>query len=143
MCAGVWARMAGGRRSGSVSKRENQQYSLGWFSTFRLDKSVTTTTLPSLVLRSTRPLRRNSTTLIGHGDINKTILLLLVDFLTLRLQRLPTKSRLGCTSLSRCIIIFITNNQRNSPRATIVGRAKLKETKLNETIIQLPVTKSH
>ena len=29
MCAGVWARTAGGRRSGSVSKRENLQYSLG------------------------------------------------------------------------------------------------------------------
>jgi hypothetical protein len=58
--------------------------------TFRLDKSVPTTTLPSLVSRSTLLLRRNSTTLInynllssitihrphrqlGHGDINKTI----------------------------------------------------------------------
>ena len=29
MCAGVWARTAGGRRSGSVSKRENLPYSLG------------------------------------------------------------------------------------------------------------------
>ena len=29
MCAGVWARTAGGRRSGSVFKRENLQSSLG------------------------------------------------------------------------------------------------------------------
>ena len=29
MCAGVWARTAGGRRSGSAFKRENLQYSLG------------------------------------------------------------------------------------------------------------------
>ena len=28
MCAGVWARTAGGRCSGSVFKRENLQYSL-------------------------------------------------------------------------------------------------------------------
>jgi hypothetical protein len=58
--------------------------------TFHLDKSVLTTTLPSLVPWSTLLLHRNSTTLskynllssitirrphhpIGHGDINKTI----------------------------------------------------------------------
>jgi len=58
--------------------------------TFRLDKSVPTTTLLPLVPRSTRLLTRTSTTLtknnllssitisqphcqIGHGDINKTI----------------------------------------------------------------------
>jgi hypothetical protein len=29
VCAGVWARTAGGRRSGSVSKRQNLQNSLG------------------------------------------------------------------------------------------------------------------
>ena len=60
------------------------------YSTFRLDKSVPTTTLPSRIPRSTLLLRRNSTTLskynllssitichphrpIGHGNINKTI----------------------------------------------------------------------
>ena len=60
-------------------------------------------------------------TLIGHGDINKTISLLLVDFLTLRLQRLPTKSRLGCTSLSRCIIIFVTNKKEIAPAPRLWG----------------------
>jgi hypothetical protein len=29
VCTGVWAQTAGGRRSGSASKRENRQYSLG------------------------------------------------------------------------------------------------------------------
>jgi len=35
--------------------------------TFRLDVSTTTTTLPPPVPRSTRPLRRNSTTLVKHN----------------------------------------------------------------------------
>ncbi len=35
--------------------------------TFRLDESTTTTTLPPPVPRSTRPLRRNSTTLAKHN----------------------------------------------------------------------------
>jgi len=86
--------------------------------TFRVDESTTITTLPPPVPRSTRPLRRNSTTLvkrnllssitirhphrqIGHGNINKTISQLLVDPLTPRLQRSPTKSRLRRTSSSR------------------------------------------
>jgi hypothetical protein len=104
--------------------------------TFRLDESLPTTTLLPLVPQSTRLLRRNCTVLtkynllssitirhphhqIGHGDINKIILQLLGDFLTPRLQRLPTKSRLRRTSSSRCTLIFVTNNQKNSFRATI------------------------
>ena len=84
--------------------------------------------LPS-VPQSTRFLRRNHTTLtkynlvssitirrchhrIGHGDINKIILQLLGDLLTPHLQRLPTKSRLRRTSLSRRPLIFVTNNQK-------------------------------
>jgi len=55
---------------------------------------------------------------IGHGDINKTISQLLVDLLAPRLQRLPTKSRLGRTSSSSCIVIFATNSQKipSAPR---------------------------
>ncbi len=100
--------------------------------TFRLDESTTTTTLPSLVPWSTQPLHRNSTTLvkhnlsssittryphrqIGHGDIDKIISQPLVDLLTIRLQHLPTKSCLGRTSSSRCIVIFATNNQKKYP----------------------------
>jgi hypothetical protein len=56
---------------------------------------------------------------IGHDDINKTIEQLLVDLLTPRLQRLLTKSCLGRTSLFRCILIFVTNNNKNSPHAMI------------------------
>ena len=104
--------------------------------TFRLDESTTTTTLPPPVPRSTRPLRRNSTTLvkhnlllsinirhphrlIGHGDINKTISQLLVDPLTPCLQRSPTKHHLRRASSSRRPLIIVTNNQKNSSRATI------------------------
>jgi hypothetical protein len=104
--------------------------------TFRLDESTTTTTLPPPVPRSTRPLRRNSTTLakhnlllsinirhphrlIGHGDINKTISQLLVDPLTPCLQRSPTKHHLRRASSSRRPLIIVTNDQKNSSRATI------------------------
>jgi len=114
--------------------------------TFHLDESTTTTTLPSIVPRSTRPLRRNSTTLVkhnlsssitihypyhqlGHGDIDTIISQLLVDLLTLRLQRLPTKSRLGCTSSSRCIIILATNNQKIPSAQPFSGMQKLKQPK--------------
>ena len=106
--------------------------------TFRLDESTTTTTLPPPVPRSTRPLRRNSTTLvkhnlllsitirhphrqIEHGDINKTISQLLVDPLTLRLQRSPTKSRLRRTSSSRRPLIVVTNNQKIAPAPRFSG----------------------
>ena len=82
--------------------------------------------LSSITIR--RPHRQ-----IGHGDINKTIKQLLVDLLTPRPQRLLTKSRLGHTSLSRCFGIFVTNNQKNRPRATIWWCAKLKQTKQNKT----------
>ena len=104
--------------------------------TFRLDESLPTTTLLPPVPQSTRLLRRNHTTLtkynlvssittrrrhrpIGHGDINKIILQLLGDLLTPHLQRLPTKSRFRRTSSSRRPLIFVTNNQKNSSRATI------------------------
>ncbi len=86
--------------------------------TFRLDESTTTTPLPPPVPRSTRPLRRNSTTLvkhnlllsinirhphrlIGHDNINKTISQLLVDPLTPCLQRSPTKHHLRRASSPR------------------------------------------
>jgi len=125
--------------AGGVSRSATMVVVLVFFlckCTFRLDESTTTTTLPPPIPRSTRPLSRNSTTLvkhnllssitichphrqIGHGDINKTISQLLVDPLTPRLQRLPTKSRLRRTSSSRRPIIFVTNNQKNSSRATI------------------------
>jgi hypothetical protein len=73
---------------------------------------------------------------IGHGDIDKIISQLLVDLLTLRLQRLPTKSRLGRTSSSRCIVIFATNNQKKYPPRHDLVVCKTKTTKTeNKTII--------
>ena len=106
--------------------------------TFRLDESTTTTTLPPPVPRSTRPLRRNSTTLvkhnlllsinirhphrlIGHGDINKTISQLLVDPLTPCLQRSPTKHHLRRASSSRRPLIIVTNNQKIAPAPRFSG----------------------
>ena len=104
--------------------------------TFRLDKSLPTTTLLPSVPQSTQLLRRNHTTLtkynlvssitirrrhcqIGHGNISKIILQLRGDLLTPHLQRLPTKSRLRRTSSSRRPLISVTNNQKNSFCATI------------------------
>ena len=106
--------------------------------TFCLDESTTTTTLPPPVPRSTRPLRRNSTTLvkhnlllsinirhphrlIGHGDINKTISQLLVDPLTPCLQRSPTKHHLRRASSSRRPLIIVTNNQKIAPAPRFSG----------------------
>jgi len=47
--------------------RENQRLFFGERGTFHLDESTTTTTLPPPVPRSTRPLRRNSTTLVKQN----------------------------------------------------------------------------
>jgi hypothetical protein len=118
--------------------------------TFRLDESRTTTTLLPPVPQSTRLLRRNHTTLpkynllssitirrrhrqIGRGDINKIILQLLGDLLTPRMQRLPTKSRLGRTALSRCPLIFVTNNQKKLAPAHYIVVCKITTTKNNNT----------
>jgi hypothetical protein len=118
--------------------------------TFRLDESTTTTNLPPFVPRSTRPLRRNSTTLvkhnlllsinirhphrqIGHGDINKTISQFVVDPLTPRSQRPPTKGRLRRASLSRRPLISVTNNQKIASAPRFSGVQKLKQQYNNKT----------
>ncbi len=106
------------------------------WNTFRLDKSVPTTTLPPLVPRSTRLLRRSHTTLTKYNLLSSiTIHRLPSSNRARRYQQthLPTsgwspdsalaafadKKPLGSTSSSCCIVIFVTNNQKSSPRATI------------------------
>ena len=119
--------------------------------TFCLDESLPTTTLlPPVPQSSTQLLHRNHTTLtkynllssitirrrhpqIGHGDINKIILQLLGDLLTLRLQRLLTKSRLRCTSLSRRPLIFVTNNHKIAPAPRFSGVQNYNNKNNNKT----------
>jgi hypothetical protein len=111
--------------------------------TFRLGESLPTTTLLSLAPQSTQLLRRNYTTLTKYNLLSSIIIR--HPPLSNKAQRyqqnhLTTsgcscdsalagvadkKSRLGRTSSSRFIVIVLTSNQKNTPRATIEWCAKL------------------
>ena len=118
--------------------RQSTAYLWSLLDTFCLDESLPTATLLPLVPQSTRPLRRNYTTLtkynllssiiirhphrqIGHGNINKIIWQLLGDLLTPRLQRLPTKSRLRCTSSSCRPLISSQTTKKIAPAPQFSG----------------------